>query len=151
MASKNIAVFGIYDHRQAVEECVTLLKDGGFRNTDVSVLFSENAGSKDLATEKATKLPEGATAGASTGAVVGGVLGWLVGMLAGWNRGDGDSRDWAFGSGRADRGCPSRNGRRGGGWWRYRWIDRSRNSRVRGQALRRASVARRDSAFRALR
>jgi len=82
MASKNIAVFGIYDHRQAVEECVTLLKNAGFRNTDVSILFSENAGSKDLATEKATKLPEGATAGASTGAVLGGVLGWLAGIGA---------------------------------------------------------------------
>jgi hypothetical protein len=48
------------------------------------VLLPENAGNKDLACEKNSKAPEGATAGASTGAVVGGTLGWLagIGMLA---------------------------------------------------------------------
>jgi len=46
------------------------------------VLHPENLGSKELATEKGTKAPEGATAGAGSGAVVGGMLGWLVGIGA---------------------------------------------------------------------
>ena len=82
MANKNIAVFGIYTLRQGVEDAVTLLRDAGYRHTDISVLFSENAVSKDLGTEKASKLPEGATTGASTGAVAGAVLGWLAGIGA---------------------------------------------------------------------
>src|SRR5206468_4299404 len=52
----------------------------GFRNTDISVLFPENAGSKDLGLVKASKAPEGAAAGVASGAAIGGALGWLVGM-----------------------------------------------------------------------
>src|SRR5262249_29409224 len=52
------------------------------RNTDVSILYSENAGNKDLAHEKSTKAPEGAALGAGSGAVVGGALGWLAGIGA---------------------------------------------------------------------
>jgi hypothetical protein len=58
------------------------MKDGGFRNTDISVLLPQNLGTKDLATQKATKAPEGAAAGASSGAIIGGTLGWLVGIGA---------------------------------------------------------------------
>jgi Protein of unknown function (DUF3341) len=82
MAGKNTAVFGIYQNRMAVENAVDSLKLAGFRNTDISVLFPENIGTKDFAVEKGTKAPEGATAGAGTGAVVGGALGWLAGIGA---------------------------------------------------------------------
>jgi hypothetical protein len=82
MAGKNTAVFGLYRNRMAVENAVDSLKLAGFRNTDISVLFPENVGTKDFAVEKGTKAPEGATAGAGTGAVVGGALGWLVGIGA---------------------------------------------------------------------
>ena len=82
MAGKNTAVFGIYPTFDALENGLDALKASGFRNTDISVLLPENAGSKDLAHEKGTKAPEGATAGASGGAVVGGVLGWLAGIGA---------------------------------------------------------------------
>ena len=82
MSGKNTAVFGIYPNYESVESGVAALKTAGFRHTDISVLFSENQGSKDFAHEKGTKAPEGATAGASTGAVAGGVLGWLVGIGA---------------------------------------------------------------------
>jgi CBS domain-containing protein len=78
--AKNTAVFGIYANRGSAEEGVATLQSEGFRNTDISVLFPENAGSKDLAHEKATKAPEGATAGASSGAIIGGALGWLAGI-----------------------------------------------------------------------
>jgi hypothetical protein len=80
MASKNIAVYGIYQNRSIVENAVKVLKDEGFRNTDISVLFPESGGTKEFAIEKETKAPEGAATGAGTGAVIGGALGWLAGI-----------------------------------------------------------------------
>ncbi len=80
MASKNISVFGIYANELDTADCVDELRSAGFRNTDVSILYSENAGNKDLAHEKSTKAPEGAALGASSGAVIGGALGWLAGI-----------------------------------------------------------------------
>ncbi len=82
MAGNNTAVFGIYPNRTNVESAVDTLKAAGFRNSDISVLFPENTGTKDFAHEKETKAPEGATAGAGTGALLGGGLGWLVGIGA---------------------------------------------------------------------
>jgi hypothetical protein len=80
MAGKNTAAFGIYSTRLGVERAVDALKMAGYRNTDISVLFPANEGTKDFAHEQHTKAPEGATAGAATGAVVGGTLGWLAGI-----------------------------------------------------------------------
>lgn len=82
MATKNIAVFGIYPDQLTAEDAVDTLRDAGFRNTDISVLFPDNQGSKDFAHEKATKAPEGAVAGGTTGALIGGALGWLAGIGA---------------------------------------------------------------------
>jgi hypothetical protein len=82
MAGKNTAVFGIYSSRGAVEEAVDILRNAGFRSTDISVLLPENLGNKDLAHEKNTKAPEGVTAGGITGGVIGGALGWLAGIGA---------------------------------------------------------------------
>src|SRR5437879_7247558 len=82
MAGKNTAVFGIYRDRAHVEQAVDALREAGFRNTDISVLFPENEGTKDFAHEKSTKAPEGTATGATSGAVVGGTLGWLAGIGA---------------------------------------------------------------------
>ena len=82
MAGKNTAVFGIYRDQTGVENAVDALKAAGFRNTDISVLFPENVGTKDFAVQKGTKAPEGAATGAGTGAVIGGGLGWLAGIGA---------------------------------------------------------------------
>jgi hypothetical protein len=82
MAGKNTAVFGIYRDYAGVENAVDTLKAGGFRNTDISVLFPENLGTKDFAVKKETKAPEGAATGAGTGALIGGGLGWLAGIGA---------------------------------------------------------------------
>src|SRR5437899_12054283 len=82
MAGKNTAVFGIYPNRTSVESAVDALKTAEFRNSDISVLFPENTGTKDFAHEKNTKAPEGATTGAGTGALLGGGLGGLVGIGA---------------------------------------------------------------------
>jgi hypothetical protein len=82
MAGKHTAVFGIYASYTAVDDAVDALRTAGFRNTDISVMFPENVGTKDFAHEKGTKAPEGATTGAGTGAVVGGAVGWLAGIGA---------------------------------------------------------------------
>jgi hypothetical protein len=80
--AKNKSVLGIYSTRPAVENAVLAFKDSGFSNSDISVLLPENLGSKEIATDKATKAPEGATTGATSGAVIGGALGWLAGIGA---------------------------------------------------------------------
>jgi hypothetical protein len=82
MAGKNTAVYGIYRNITQVEGAVDNLREQGFRNTDISVLLPENAGTKDFAHKKNTKAPEGAATGAGSGAVVGGALGWLAGIGA---------------------------------------------------------------------
>ena len=82
MAGKNTAAFGIYQTQADVEYAVDALRAEGFRNTDVSVLFPENKGTKDFAVEKNTKAPEGTTTGVASGAVIGGTLGWLAGIGA---------------------------------------------------------------------
>src|ERR1700726_4611199 len=78
--AKNKSVVGISSSRSGVENAVVALKEAGFQHSDVSVLLPENLGSKEIATEKNTKAPEGATTGAGSGAVIGGTLGWLVGI-----------------------------------------------------------------------
>ena len=82
MAGKNTAAFGIYKSRADLDAALLELSDRGFRNEDVSVLVPENLGSKELATIKASKAPEGTATGLASGAVVGGALGWLAGIGA---------------------------------------------------------------------
>jgi hypothetical protein len=82
MAGKNTSVFGVYPSYAAMEGAVTTLREAGFRNTDISVMYPENMGTKDFAHVKATKAPEGATTGGGTGAVLGGAAGWLAGIGA---------------------------------------------------------------------
>lgn len=76
---RNIAAFGIYPDQGTVSDAIEALKAAGFRPTDMSVLYSDNLGSKDFAHEKHSKAPEGAAAGGGSGAIIGGALGWLVG------------------------------------------------------------------------
>jgi hypothetical protein len=82
MADKKTAVFGIYSSVTQAEFAVDALIDGGFSNSDVSVLMSDNKGSKDFAHEKNTKAPEGTTTGAAAGGAIGGTLGLLAGIGA---------------------------------------------------------------------
>ena len=78
--SNNLAAYGIFRDRNHVEEGLAKIRDCGFRSSDVSILFPENVGNKDLGVENATKSPEGAATGGTAGAVAGGVLGWLAGL-----------------------------------------------------------------------
>src|SRR5215468_728639 len=115
MAGKNTAVFGIYRNRADVENAVDALRREEFRNTDISVLFPENEGTKDFAHEKKTKAPEGTATGATTGAIIGGALGWLAGIGALAIPG------WPVHCGRTDHGSARGSRRRR----RYRWNCRS--------------------------
>jgi len=76
------AVFCLARDRQHASSIVDQLKTAGFPNTDISVLMSDKASSREFAHEKETKAPEGAVTGAVTGGAVGGVLGWLLGIGA---------------------------------------------------------------------
>jgi len=82
MAGKNTAAFAIFATRAAAERAVDQLNAAGFSHQDVSVLMSDKEGSKDFATEKNTKAPEGTATGVGVGGVVGGTLGLLAGIGA---------------------------------------------------------------------
>jgi hypothetical protein len=64
------------------ESIVSRLKDSGFSNNDISVLFPDKSTTRDFAHEKNTKAPEGIATGVGTGGAIGGVLGWLAGIGA---------------------------------------------------------------------
>jgi hypothetical protein len=80
MSGRNTAVFGIFPTRESAEEAIHNLRRANFRKEDISILFPDNAGTKDFGHEKNTKAPEGASTGAASGAVAGGILGWLAGV-----------------------------------------------------------------------
>jgi hypothetical protein len=106
MAGKNTAVFGIYRDRVGVERAVDDLKDAGFRNTDISVLFPDNVGTKDLLTRRLPRLPKEQQLVQARELL-------LEARSAGWNRLTGDSRSWP-----ADRRRPDRGGADRGRRWR---------------------------------
>ena len=76
--ARNISVIGIYPDRTTVSDAINVLHKAGYRTTDISVMSSDNQGSKDFALEKRTKALEGAAAGAAAGAVLGAALAWFV-------------------------------------------------------------------------
>jgi hypothetical protein len=80
--SRNTSVIGVYPDRTTVSDAINVLHKAGYRATDLSVLSSDNQGSKDFAHEKHTKAPQGAATGAAVGAVVGAALAWLASTQA---------------------------------------------------------------------
>jgi hypothetical protein len=76
------AVFGIAKTNEQAISIANQLRQVGFSDNDVSVLFPDKEGTKDFAHEQHTKVPEGAATGAGTGAVLGGALGWMIGIGA---------------------------------------------------------------------
>src|SRR5581483_1019032 len=76
--AKNISVMGIYADRATVSDAVNVMHRAGYRATDISVLESDNLGSKDFAHEKRTKALEGAAIGGAACSGIGFVLGWLA-------------------------------------------------------------------------
>jgi tetrahydromethanopterin S-methyltransferase subunit C len=82
MAGKNTAAFGIYKTRMQAESAIDALIAAGFRSDDISVLAPDVDATRELATEKNTKAPEGVTTGATAGGAIGGTLGLLAGIGA---------------------------------------------------------------------
>jgi Predicted permease len=80
MAGKNTAAFGIYQTRAQAEQGVDALTSAGFSNSDISVLMADSEGSREFATEKNTKAPEGTATGVAAGGAIGGTLGLLAGI-----------------------------------------------------------------------
>jgi len=74
------AVYGIAKTEAQAERIVSELQAAGFENERLSVLLPDRSGTRDLAHEKSSKAPEGATAGAGAGAALGGALGLLAGV-----------------------------------------------------------------------
>jgi hypothetical protein len=77
MAS-NTSVLGIYPDRTTVSDALIVLTKAGYRATDISVLSSDNLGTKDFAHQKRSKALEGAAIAAVVGAAVGAVLSWFI-------------------------------------------------------------------------
>lgn len=74
------AVFALartYTHAQTI---IGKLKSAGFPESGISVLYPDKSGKQELAVEKGTKAPEGATTGATTGGAIGGTVGLLAGL-----------------------------------------------------------------------
>jgi hypothetical protein len=71
-------VLGIYPDRTTVSDAINVLHKTGYRATDISVLSSDNPGSKDFAHERHSRALEGAAVGAGAGAVIGAALAWFV-------------------------------------------------------------------------
>jgi len=80
MAGKNTAAFAIFKSISSAENAVDELLRAGYRGDDVSVLAPDQKTSREFATEKNTKAPEGATTGAVAGGAIGGTLGVLAGI-----------------------------------------------------------------------
>lgn len=76
--ARNTSVMGIYPDRTTVSDAVNVLNKAGYRPTDISVLSSDNQGSKDFGHEKHTKASHGAAIGAAVGAVAGAALAWFI-------------------------------------------------------------------------
>lgn len=74
------AVFCIAQTETIASNIVTRLKNEGFSDDDISVLFPDKSSTKDFAHEQNTKAPEGAVAGAGAGGAIGGTLGLLAGI-----------------------------------------------------------------------
>ncbi|CAN5567506.1 membrane protein [soil metagenome] len=76
------SVIGLVKTRPDAESLVVALKETGFADSQISVLFPDKEGSNDFAHDNSTKAPEGAVTGASTGGIIGGAVGLLAGIGA---------------------------------------------------------------------
>ena len=76
--ARNTSVMGIYPDRRTVSDAINVLQKKGFRALDISLLTSDDSGSKDFAHENRTKAPEGAAVGAVAGAIAGAELAWML-------------------------------------------------------------------------
>jgi hypothetical protein len=82
MSSNTIYCLAV--NRAQASNIVSRLKEAGFEDRDISVLFADKEDTKEFAKEKHTSNPETKGAeGTATGAGAGGVVGGTLGLLAG--------------------------------------------------------------------
>lgn len=79
------SVYCLAANRAQANNIVSRLKEAGFADKDISVLFADKEDTKEFAKQKHTSAPEtrgaeGTAAGAGAGGVVGGTLGLLAGI-----------------------------------------------------------------------
>lgn len=75
-------VFCIATSEAQAMSIVDSLEAAGFSSSDISALFADKTGIRDIAHTNETKAPEKAAAGLGAGAVLGGTLGWLTSLGA---------------------------------------------------------------------
>jgi len=75
-----MVVSGIFSDKAHVELAVEEMKRDGFRNADISVLFSYNEDTKAYVLARTTEQSDAATAQGTSLAAIGGTLGWLAGI-----------------------------------------------------------------------
>lgn len=76
------ALLGLAQSHDQTIKIVDDLKLLGFSKDDISLLYPDKGGIKDVGHENSTKAPEGIALGAGTGGLIGGALGWLAGIGA---------------------------------------------------------------------
>jgi hypothetical protein len=76
--ARNTSVMGLYSDRIRVSEALNVLNKSGYRAADISVLASDNQGSKDFAHVKHNKALQAAAIGAAAGALLGAALAWYI-------------------------------------------------------------------------
>jgi hypothetical protein len=69
---------GIYPDRTTVSDAVNVLNKEGYRAPDISILASDNLGTKDFAHHARTKAFPYAASGAAIGALAGAALAWCI-------------------------------------------------------------------------
>ena len=76
--ARNTSVLGIYPDRTTVSDAISVLHKTGYRAADISVLSSDNQGSKDFAHEEHTRALEAAAMSSGVAAVIGAAFAWFV-------------------------------------------------------------------------
>jgi hypothetical protein len=74
----NASVMGIYPDQTTATDSVAVLRKAGYRGADISVLASDNQGSKDFGLEHRTRALEMAAVGAAVGAIAGAIVAWFI-------------------------------------------------------------------------
>ena len=75
-----MVISGIFADKAQMELAVEKMKRDGFRNGDISVLFSCDEGTRAYVLANATEQSDAAKANGMAHAAVGGTLGWLAGI-----------------------------------------------------------------------
>lgn len=88
MSTSDLAAMGIYSSRQATDSGIGSLKNAGFGDNDISVLYPgelkspNGAQEPNAAQDKSTGIQLGAVVGGSGGVAAGATLGLLAGLVA---------------------------------------------------------------------